>query len=393
MKNTKRFLAALLLISLLFAAVSCGDKPTEPEPEIVETPKYVIYTADLGDNVEIHTEAQAAYLADSYDSIEKYVPQIPSEEGSYPEPVNLSWRVNEDEVIPFVKYTVSVSTEPDMSGASEYETRYESYSLYNLYLGTTYYWTVSFEEDGVTYRSDVASFTTTDKGPRNLKIDGKSKKVDAGVTNCRDLGGWSTTDGGKVRQGMIYRTGKINNGDKILITEAGKKTMTEELGVKTEIDLRITEGDNIAIDHSILDGVKFLNIGISYLEMDKVGVAAADGVMKELIEVFADESNYPIFFHCSIGTDRTGMLAYLLNGLLGVSKDDLYRDYCFSNFGAISNGKNVRTPARIDKEGGIACEVDKMPGETLQIKVRNYLKQFGLTDETLDKIVSIMLEK
>ena len=390
MEKTKRIFAVFLLLSILFSAVSCGGNTTV---DVVETPKYVIHLADLGDNVEIHTKDQAAYLNDTYDSIAKYVPEKPSTERSYPKPVELWWRVNEDDVALGRIYEVSVSALSDMSDAKEYTTTDESYYLYNLYLGTTYYWTVSFEEEGTTYESDVASFTTTSQGPRNLMIEGKSSKVDEGVTNCRDLGGWSTVDGKKVKQGMIYRTGKLNNGEKILITEEGKKTLTEELGVKTEIDLRITEDDNIALDYSILDGVKFLNIGISYLEMNKVGVAAADGVMKELIEAFADESNYPIFFHCSIGTDRTGMLAYLLNGLLGVSKEDLYRDYCFSNFGAISTGKNVRLPERIDKEGGIACEVDKMPGETLQIKVRNYLKQFGITDATLDKIVEIMLEQ
>ena len=392
MKNTKRVLVFVLLLSVLFSAVSCGGNTTVIDGTD-EAPKYVIYLDDLGDNVEIHTDDQLAYLNDTYDSIAKYVPKKPSTERSYPKAVELTWRVNDNEVIPHVRYKVLVSTSSDMNGAKEYTTRYENCSIYNLYLGTTYYWTVSFEEEGTTYESDVASFTTTSQGPRNLKIDGKGSKVDEGVTNCRDLGGWSTVDGNKVKQGMIYRTGKINNGDKVLITENGKKTLTEELGVKTEIDLRITEGDNIAIDHSIIDGVNFLNIGISYLEMDKVGVAAADGVMKELIEVFADKKNYPIFFHCSIGTDRTGMLAYLLNGLLGVSKEDLYRDYCFSNFGAISNGENIRLPSRIDKEGGIAYEVDKMPGSTLQIKVRNYLKQFGITDATLDKIVDIMLEK
>ena len=392
MKNTKRVLVFVLLLSMLFSAVSCGGSTTVVD-DVAETPKYVIHLADLGNNVEIHTKDQAAYLNDTYDSIAKYVPEKPSTERSYPKPVELWWRVNEDDVAMGRVYEVSVSTSSDMKDAKEYTTADESYYLYNLYLGTTYYWTVSFDEEGTTYKSDVASFTTTSQGPRNLKIDGKSSKVDEGVTNCRDLGGWSTVDGNKVKQGMIYRTGKINNGEKVLITEEGKKTLTEELGVKTEIDLRITEGDNIALDHSILDGVKFLNIGISYLEMDKVGVAAADGVIKELIEVFADESNYPIFFHCSIGTDRTGMLAYLLNGLLGVSKEDLYRDYCFSNFGAIATGKNVRVPSKISAKGGIAYEVDEMPGETLQIKVRNYLKQFGITDATLDKIVDIMLEK
>ena len=31
------------------------------------------------------------------------------------------------------------------------------------------------------------------------------------------------------------------------------------------------------------------------------------------IRTFADETNYPIYFHCQIGRDRTGTLAMLIN--------------------------------------------------------------------------------
>ena len=37
--------------------------------------------------------------------------------------------------------------------------------------------------------------------------------------------------------------------------------------------------------------------------------------------------DYSLYFHCRIGADRTGTLAYLLEGILGVSKENRYRDY------------------------------------------------------------------
>ena len=34
-----------------------------------------------------------------------------------------------------------------------------------------------------------------------------------------------------------------------------------------------------------------------------------------------------VFFHCQVGTDRTGTIAYLLEGILGVSKEQRFEDY------------------------------------------------------------------
>jgi len=117
----------------------------------------------------------------------------------------------------------------------------------------------------------------------------------------------------------------------------------------------------------------------------------------ELPEIFlqlADEQNYPIFFHCQIGTDRTGGLAFLINALLGVAEEDLYRDYCFSNFGEIC-GKDetsytVRDPMYLENK--ITFFMNRTAGKTLQEKVRNYLKSIGISDATLNAVARILLE-
>ena len=51
---------------------------------------------------------------------------------------------------------------------------------------------------------------------------------------------------------------------------------------------------------------------------------------------------YPAVFHCAAGADRTGTLAFLISGLLGVSRDDLTKDFeltSFSDFGLRCRGK------------------------------------------------------
>ena len=386
MNKFKRIIGFVLLTAILFSAVSCGGNGGEPSetdaPE--EPPKYVLTLSNLGDNVEIHTDLQVKYLNDTYDSIGKYIPDIETER-SLPKEVELTWtiydNVNQRDYVPYITYNVKVATKADFSDAKVYRTADEYYKLSNLYIGQTYYWKVSFEdEDDNIVESAVATFTTTDQGPRNLKIDG--------VTNSRDLGGWTTKDGKKVKQGMLYRTAKISKTEKEYITAAGKKTMLEELGIKSELDLR--SGSSEIREESVLGGVKLFNYGFSGSDMEKV-----EEQLPNIFEALADEDNYPIFFHCAIGTDRTGVVAYLVLALLGVSEEDIYRDYCFSNFGNIKSGDDnaVRIPKeRLEAEGKVASVVKASAGSTLQEKTRNYLKSLGISDATLDSVVRLMLE-
>ena len=48
-----------------------------------------------------------------------------------------------------------------------------------------------------------------------------------------------------------------------------------------------------------------------------------------MLEVVAGKN---LYFHCRIGTDRTGTVAYVLEGLLGVPEEDRVEDYELSFF-------------------------------------------------------------
>ena len=93
-------------------------------------------------------------------------------------------------------------------------------------------------------------------------------------------------------------------------------------------------------------------------------------------------------FHCNIGTDRTGYISYLLNGVLGVSKEDLFRDYLFSNFGNIGGSRGLsRISDYVDS-------IDACKGETLEDKVETYLMEtIGVPQEHIDSIRKILIEK
>lgn len=48
------------------------------------------------------------------------------------------------------------------------------------------------------------------------------------------------------------------------------------------------------------------------------------------LELIADRSNHPLVFHCSVGKDRTGVLAAMLLAAAGVMDEDIIHDYTLS---------------------------------------------------------------
>ena len=83
---------------------------------------------------------------------------------------------------------------------------------------------------------------------------------------------------------------------------------------------------------------------------------ANDGItvrsLRDIFAVLSDESNYPVYFHCNAGADRTGTLAFLIEGLLGVSYADTIRDFELTSFSKF--GERLRSKVdgdQFDKSG------------------------------------------
>ena len=343
---------------------------------------------DLGTSAVLHTELQSTYLKrKAVAEIEKFADGVNADkeagldhqELSHPVPVVFEWTAEGAPVETL--YTLSVSETADMVSPLTFETVETSHAVYNLKIATTYYWTVAAGE----VVSGQASFTTEDLGPRNLYVDG--------VANVRDIGGWKIEGGGRVRQGLLYRCGRLNENytGKQTITEAGIAAMLG-LGVKTELDLRGGVNDPSEygnVGHSMLgDGVAYHHIGMNWngniFELNPTE-------LKEIFTILADETSYPVIFHCSIGTDRTGLIAYLVNALLGVARDDLIRDYLFSNFAYIEGAREL---SGLIKAGtGYEWTVKQFSGKTLSEKTRAALLSIGVTAAQLDKIEEIFTVK
>lgn len=374
----RRNILSVLSVPLSLVFVLCGCAAKETGETLADWT-----LTEIDRLVDLHTDKQLSYLVGDYSDIAKYA--TGEKELSRPESLRLEWSAQPKtagEVI--TDYTVEYTPTGDFSDALTVTADEMSCEITNLRLDTVYSWRVTANfGSGKTSVSPVSSFMTDERGPRNLYVDG--------VTNVRDLGGWLTADGVKVKQGMIFRCGRLNRSETetpaIEITEKGIDTMLRELGVRTEIDLRMKEAHNHesgGITSSPLgDTVRYENVQLewgtgNYL-LDNLG-----GV-REFFTLAADESNYPFIFHCNIGTDRTGMFAFLINGLLGVSEEDLYRDYLFSNFGNIGGARQLS-----GIENDYLKTIRETEGETLSEKITNCLIANGIPAEQLDAIERIM---
>ena len=113
--------------------------------------------------------------------------------------------------------------------------------------------------------------------------------------------------------------------------------------------------------------------------------------VKNVFEILAKEECYPIYYHCRIGTDRTGLIAILLNGVLGVKLNDIYQDYLFSNFGKIGSKRKIGTNEADDISNYIN-EIKRLPGDSFNEKCYNALLTIGVPKATISKIMDIYIE-
>ena len=339
-----------------------------------------IYLHDVEDNFDIHTPIMRKFLEGSNDKCGNYVDGMAAVDE--PLPVRLSWASGGA-----YSYVLKISEFSNMASPWVFETDDCRYDVYNLKIGTRYYWTVSAEDNGsVVYTTEPKTFTTLDVAPRNLYIGGT-------IGNARDIGGWSTTNGKKVKQGLVYRSSALDaydNGDMVeYLTPGGKNMMKNLLGIKTEIDFRV-EHENEESYPPEEKTSSALGSGVAYYHCPIL--LGADNYLnsvsslRTIFSVLADANNYPITYHCAVGADRTGMVTYLLNGLLGVSKEDLVRDYLITNF---SYQQKYRAPVT----DAYVATLDSYTGATLQQKIYNYLAtEIGVPSSDLDFIINFLTE-
>ena len=376
----KKFSCCFLLLAMTSLS-GCGEKENPPKPEKEPEVKDLSGFSNISDeSFDIHTAEQKAFLeyTGNYETCPGELYPDGTKHLSDSLPIKLEFDYNNEESVE--KYSIMFGQKADLSDGYVVDgTKDKSITFYNPFLGTNYYKLIANYTDGSKDETLIRSFTVDSSYPRNLTIEG--------MTNCRDIGGRKTADGGTIKQGLIYRTsGKNQNGS---LTDKTTEEMVNHLKVKNEINLA---GDS--------DSYNLKLNGTTLIEKCKMDTSSTGGynhlsrnaeAAKNFFLTLDDENNYPLFYHCKIGTDRTGVCSVLLAGLLGVPENEIFQDYLFSNFGKIGEKRGIGTGDSHDMKKYFD-DILAMPGENFRNKVYNMLLGIGLTRTTLDHIIDFLTE-
>ena len=246
--------------------------------------------------------------------------------------------------------------------------------VYHLKTNTKYFYKLNITFNNGNENSVSGSFLTA-AGPRVLTVNG--------VYNLRDIGGYQTDSNKTIKQGLLYRGCEIDGSieSEYKITAEGLNTMLSVFGIKTDMDLRSSSDNKYGTD-ALGNGVKHIYYGApmySNVFNDSVNREAIRKIFSDL----ADQGNYPVYLHCTYGVDRTGTVVYLLEGLLGMSDEDMLKDYKLSGLhhGDVSN----------EQMTDFINSINLLPGNSTKQKIEGYLLSIGVTVEEIESIRNIYL--
>lgn len=213
----------------------------------------------------------------------------------------------------------------------------------------------------------------------------------ANVRNARDLGGWKTKDGKTVKYRMIYRGGRLQSST--LTSKRGREDLKAQ-GILAQLDLR---GKSDVLSGPAVD---YMDFCAPVIEEGYTQMLKDDGAkVKQCFEYVAKcvKENKPVYYHCSLGRDRTGTLSMLLLGVLGVNEGDISKEYELTQFApyewATSGGETTKMTRRADYKGAANYIWNNFvgEGESFAQGVEKYLLSIGVSQETITEFRSLML--
>ena len=337
---------------------------------------------------EIHTANQKKYL-----NLDKQYYHITADDltscnamgnsnQSAPNKVTVSWNYGVPSGKTVSKYQLVYGQKADLSDGLTVEgTTAKTVSFYNPYLGDNYFKVIANLSDGSKQESAIKTFKVDGTAPRNLYA--------GNMPNVRDTGGRTTYAGGKIKQGLIYRGAGNKFDNRSSIDSECQNILKNVLKIRTEINVANSTGNNLGIS-----SIAVQNCFMDYGATPYSNLARNAERIRQVMDILADEDNYPVFYHCRIGTDRTGITGMMINGLLGIPFNEVFQDYCFSNFAPIDGQRYPNKPSdpNGDDPAKYIDEILAMPGATYQEQTYNALLSIGCKAETLNKIINFMTE-
>lgn len=248
------------------------------------------------------------------------------------------------------------------------------------------------------------------------------RRVDfEGSFNFRDLGGWRTPDGRSVRWGRLFRADSVH-----LLTAGDVDRAVGELGLRTMIDLR----SDAEIAAGVVGALAPLVASRQHLPVTAYGVAAIDAphpvatadrsptrmfeqyaamlevsgpMIARAVSGLAVTDALPGVFFCAAGKDRTGVLAAVVLGALGVCDDDIIEDYVLTGasmeqvigrFAALAGAADIYRDYSPSHFAPYAETMDRLLAHVREThgSFAAYLRGNGLSADTLDRLAAQLVE-
>ena len=204
--------------------------------------------------------------------------------------------------------------------------------------------------------------------------------------NVRDLGGWAC-DGGTVKYGLLIRGGKLSAADRAVLVG--------ELGIQHDLDLRGREGggsdDEPEMTESPLGSDVWYTRTQQYAWYALTPVATWQAYLRCVIDAVTHRE--PVYFHCTAGADRTGTLACVLEGMLGMSQSDIDKDYELTTFYS-GSGSDANARRRNEPDWkGLINAINAVSGETFRDKCVHFaVGTCGMTMADINAFRAAMID-
>ena len=146
-----------------------------------------------------------------------------------------------------------------------------------------------------------------------------------------------------MKKGVLLRGEALNK-----LSKKDEKMFVKKYHLTTVVDLRSNDEYNKDID-KIIDGVKYIHLPIIQMEEMKnddeqnsnlpnmllyylkmVGKNKKE-FWTTLFDILLNHDKGSLLFHCTVGKDRTGMVAAIILTALGIDKETIYKDYLLTN--------------------------------------------------------------
>lgn len=211
-----------------------------------------------------------------------------------------------------------------------------------------------------------------------------------GIANFRDLGGYAC-NGGMTKWGVFFRSTSLHKA-----VEEDVAIM-KRVGISRILDLRYP-GEREEKPDVPVKGAEWMGISLlgtipvedldvndeeedtkTLINMYRQIIASSRAEIKDSVQAMI-QAEGPALFHCAAGKDRTGILAMLLLGAVGVSREDIIADYEMSHHYIRSFTEDI--------SGSHGSNMQKLFDEIVEEwgSVTGFLQECGISQKELSRL-------